>query len=51
MLLLTKRERTLALVDSNPAPATKKYREQEVDQQVSPAFPIFAAGVLELPFR
>ena len=36
---------------SNPTPTAKKYREQEVDQQVSPAFPIFAAGVLELPFR
>ena len=35
---------------SNLAPATKKYREQEVDQQVSLAFPIFAAGVLGLPF-
>ncbi|MBA7566761.1 hypothetical protein ES708_08456 [subsurface metagenome] len=38
MLFLAKGERTLALVGSNPAPATKKYRGQEVDQQVSPAF-------------
>jgi hypothetical protein len=40
MLLRTKRERTLALVGSNPTPTAKKCREQEVDQQVSPAFPV-----------
>ena len=38
------------VVGSNPAPTAKKCREQEVDQQVSPAFPVFAAGVLGLPF-
>ena len=44
MLLRTKRERTLALVGSNPIPTAKKCREQEVDQQVSPAFPILPKG-------
>ena len=44
MLLPTKRERTLALVGLNPTPAAEKCREQEVDQQVSPAFPILPKG-------
>jgi hypothetical protein len=42
MLLLIKRKRTLALTGSNPAPATKEFVRQDVDQPVSPVFFIYS---------